>query len=167
MATGSHVLTIEGADGVTTDTINATLTVFDLPGSAPTLLLPADGATDVSLSPQLSWSSVPGVLDYTVEIDDDPAFGSIDYTANESTTSHTVQTGLSMTTTYYWRVRANNTCGSSPNSIPFEFTTGVGTLVCNGAVVDFNTVIPADWQVVDNEGTGVVWGLDRWLRLSH
>jgi cysteine-rich repeat protein len=36
----------------------------------------------------------------------------------------------------------------------------VGPLGCDGSLVDFDTPsagIPADWTVVDNEGTGVVW----------
>ncbi|MCP4424918.1 MAG: hypothetical protein GY803_10525, partial [Chloroflexi bacterium] len=31
------------------------------------------------------------------------------------------------------------------------------SLVCNGAVVDFEGGIPGDWAVTDNEGNGVVW----------
>jgi hypothetical protein len=31
------------------------------------------------------------------------------------------------------------------------------TLTCNGQIADFETGIPSGWQVIDNEGNGVVW----------
>jgi hypothetical protein len=34
---------------------------------------------------------------------------------------------------------------------------GVQTLSCNGPAVDFDSGIPPDWSVLDNEGGGVVW----------
>ena len=31
------------------------------------------------------------------------------------------------------------------------------SLACNGAAVSFETGIPPDWPVIDNEGAGVIW----------
>jgi hypothetical protein len=52
---------------------------------------------------------------YTVEVDDDNAFGSINSTVSSIASSNTSQaiTGLSPNTTYYYRVKAVNTQGSS------------------------------------------------------
>ena len=62
---------------------------------------------------------------YTLEIDDDPAFGSIDYTVTVTgSTEHTVTIYLEQETTYRWRVRGNNECGGGDYS---NFRTFFGT----------------------------------------
>ncbi len=61
---------------------------------------------------------------WTLEIDDDSGFGSIDSTTETTATSGYPSSGLERTTTYYWRVRASNPCGDGPNSEVRSFTTG-------------------------------------------
>ncbi len=97
------------------------------------LLSPANGATDQSTSPDLSWSPVANAVSYTVELDDDPGFGSPEFAATVAGTSVPVDTGLAVETIYYWRVRANNACGSSADSATFSFTTGIE--LCRSDVV--------------------------------
>ncbi|HNB51816.1 MAG TPA: FixG Ig-like domain-containing protein, partial [Anaerolineales bacterium] len=61
---------------------------------------------------------------YAVEVATDSGFTNIVYTANGiAGTQHTLTTGLSPVTTYYWRVQAENICGTGSYSSTFSFTT--------------------------------------------
>ncbi|HWU51367.1 MAG TPA: hypothetical protein VN153_01000, partial [Tahibacter sp.] len=89
------------------------------------LVAPANGATGVStLSPvTLSWSAASDSTSYTIEVATDAGFANIVATqASQSGTSWNVS-GLQSLTTYYWRVRANNICGTGANSPVFSFKT--------------------------------------------
>jgi hypothetical protein len=90
---------------------------------APSPSLPLDDALNVPLHPNLQWSNVPQAQSYHVEVDDDPEFGSIDFTSIVSATVASVTDRLAYSTTYYWRVSANNACGPSETSEVFSFTT--------------------------------------------
>lgn len=101
-----------------------------VPPPAPTLLSPASGSV-VVVPPGvfLDWTDVvdtsgcgPGtVANYVVEVDDDPAFGSINFTASPAVSNAT--TGILAPATYNWRARAVDTGGNvGPNSAVFTFT---------------------------------------------
>jgi hypothetical protein len=90
---------------------------FTTLSNAPTV---GTGSNATSSSFDAAWSApaAQGSATYTYEIqvDDDPLFGSVDFTQSaiaSSTTSLNVNTGLSANTAYYYRVRATNTAGSS------------------------------------------------------
>jgi extracellular elastinolytic metalloproteinase len=124
---GSHTVTFTATDSVTvTAATTATLVVYTAAPSTPALTTPTNGATNVSTTPTFVWSAVSGAATYTLEVDDDSGFGSIDYTANVAGTSHTATSALANETTYYWRVKANNACGASSPSTTFSFTTEQG-----------------------------------------
>ena len=122
-ALGSSTLTISGMSTSGPKDVNVTLNILDTNLGAATLLTPTNMATDVSIVPTLTWNAVSGAQDYLLEVDDDPAFGSIDYSVVESNTSHMIATPLVGTTTYYWRVQARNTCDTAAFSSVFQFTT--------------------------------------------
>jgi subtilisin-like proprotein convertase family protein len=127
---GSYDIDIVGVAVPTpTHTTTVSLDVYDAVPGTPVLTAPANGANGVPLSPALSWTAVPQAASYIIQIDDDPGFGSVDYTAVTTDTSHTVGTPLAAGTTYYWRIQASNGCGSSPYSPPRIFTTLV--VVCS------------------------------------
>jgi hypothetical protein len=88
----------------------------------PSLLLPVNGTTGVSVSPTFSWSSVIGATLYNLEVATDAGFGSIIINASGSVTSYTAS-GLSLLTEYYWRVNASNSLSTSGWSSVFNFTT--------------------------------------------
>ncbi|HET9316714.1 MAG TPA: M36 family metallopeptidase [Vicinamibacteria bacterium] len=94
------------------------------PSGAPNLLTPANGASGQPTNPTFTWSALSGASSYVIEVDDDPAFGSINFTATVSATT-TQATGLSGGTTYFWRVRGTNPCAAGGNSTVFSFTTGL------------------------------------------
>ena len=155
-AAGSYTLDVMADSTTGMQSRSVDLNVFTAAPVAPDLLTPADGGTDVSFKPTFTWTAVAQASSYLVEVSDDPGFSNIVYSATVSDTSHKAETPLFASTTYYWRVTADNTCGNN-TSTSFSFTTQAATMICNGAVVEFEDGIPADWEVVDNQGTGIVW----------
>ena len=101
--------------------------VFELeacdPPDAPTLVSPADGATDQSTSLILSWND-PGSTDsFNLQVDDDFDFSSPYYDQSDLTSTSQSVTGLNTSTLYYWRVNAENGGGTSSWSATWSFTT--------------------------------------------
>ncbi|MCA9933972.1 MAG: proprotein convertase P-domain-containing protein [Anaerolineales bacterium] len=120
-STGSYPLTITGSDGTLSHSDNVTLNVLAGVPGAPTLSSPADGATAVSITPSLSWTD-SGADSYFVEIATDAAFSNVVYSTTTAVNSHVVGTPLDYDTLYYWRVTAQNGCGSAASSTA-SFTT--------------------------------------------
>jgi len=109
------------------------------PGTPPgafVLSSPENGATGVSLEPTLTWTDADGETNYTVEIDDENTFSPPlvhqDTGIASGTTSFVIPGGaLVGSTTYYWRVTATNSTGSTTASnAPFSFT-----VLSSGALV--------------------------------
>jgi uncharacterized lipoprotein YddW (UPF0748 family) len=68
---------------------------------------PADATTNVSMTPEFSWTNIGQGATYTLEISANPNFSLLTYTAELQTTTASVPSGvLSTATTYYARVRA-------------------------------------------------------------
>jgi hypothetical protein len=89
----------------------------------PTLSSPADEATGVATNPTLSWNASTGAASYTLQVSTNSSFSS--FVVNQSsinTTSYAVS-GLANSTTYYWRVNASNSYGTSDWSSIWSFTT--------------------------------------------
>lgn len=126
---GDYPFQVVGNDGTDTRSDTVTLQYSVAAATGPALDAPADAATDVSPVATLSWIANPDALSYTVEIDDDPAFGSIDVSGSVAGTSFTVPSRLAFNTQYHWRVRSANHCGEGDNSASRTFTTGVAPVV--------------------------------------
>ncbi|MDP3148808.1 MAG: FISUMP domain-containing protein [Ignavibacteria bacterium] len=93
------------------------------PPEPPTLATPTDGATDISLSPTLTWNASGGATSYTLQVSTNNSFSS--FLVNQSVTAVTKQiTGLTLATKYYWRVSATGNFGTSNPSAFWSFTTG-------------------------------------------
>jgi extracellular elastinolytic metalloproteinase len=120
---GSYTISIVGADASQTSTTTVGLDLLNSAPNAPTLVSPPNGASGVGTSAVLTWNSVPSAASYTVEVATDAGFTNIIHTNTVAGTSDTVG-GLAILTTYYWRVRATNPCGTGVNSAVFSFTTG-------------------------------------------
>ncbi len=165
VAAGSYTINILGDDGVVTDTVDVDLNVFaGAPGSAPTLVSPPNGSSGVALAPTLTWGAVANTSIYHVDVATDAAFTNIVYSADEATTSHTVGTNLNPTTTYYWRVQAENPCGNSAFSTTFNFTTV--TMYCSQP----NMPIPDDPDVSDTiniPDSGNILDVDVYIDAAH
>ncbi len=99
----------------------------DGPLAAPTLLSPADGATDQPTSSTLDWADVVGATAYTVQIGAACGTGA----ETERATSETAVSGLNAGDTYFWRVKTKNACGTyGCYSACFSFTTAAMTGAC-------------------------------------
>jgi len=102
---------------------NSEVTSIPLP---PVLLSPSNSATEVSITPQLSWRSSTGATSYQVQISTLSSFNSTIFNQSGiSGTSISVNTSLSEGTIYYWRVKASNADGSGNWSSKWSFTTTI------------------------------------------
>ncbi|MBU7026360.1 MAG: carboxypeptidase regulatory-like domain-containing protein [Theionarchaea archaeon] len=102
------------------------------PPDAPTLISPANGATDTSCTPTLDWSDSTGATTYTVQVSVASNFSSLTVNQTVSSSQYTIPSGvLTSFTMYYWRVNATNINGTSGWSAVWHFTTGD----CGGAIV--------------------------------
>jgi hypothetical protein len=124
-APGTATITLDATSGATTKTLNLEVGVSTLTPAAPTPTLPANGATNTSDTPTLTWTNGAQTGTNVVEVATDAAFANIVYTQNVAGggTSATVSPALASGTQHYWRVRAANTCGTSANSTVFTFKT--------------------------------------------
>ncbi len=102
--------------------------------SAPMLLTPADGATDVATNPTFKWNQSAGASGYYFQLSTVPDFSTIVLDSSPPDTSHIVS-GLSNSTTYFWRVNATNAGGTSAFSAVFQFTTIVASPAAPALVV--------------------------------
>ncbi len=121
--TGDYSLDISAASLTATLTATVQLTLLDVPTSS-TLTTPADGATGVSRETDFAWSAVPMADSYLLEVATDMGMSNVVYSVTVSGPAHTVPAGdaLLPSTTYYWRVTAENACGNN-TSTTFAFTT--------------------------------------------
>ena len=94
------------------------------PGVAA-LATPANGATGVELAAVLDWADVSGASNYEVQVATDSAFTNVVATATTLVASNwTVSPALNTNASYFWRVRAKNSCGGTGAwSSAFTFTT--------------------------------------------
>ena len=89
----------------------------------PTLSLPANGATGVSLLPTFTWEAAIGATNYTLQVSKVNTFLPLVLNKTVAVPTYTATTNLSAATTYYWRVRVNGLYGPSVWSTVFSFTT--------------------------------------------
>ncbi|MCE1164878.1 MAG: YCF48-related protein [Bacteroidetes bacterium] len=126
---------------------------------APNLISPANGSNNVSLTPTLTWSSVSGAVSYLVEISTNSDFTGITDSITTLATQRIVPAGkLSISSTYYWRVRANNNITYGPWSVVWNFSTmglpSIPVLITppNGALAVIKTPL-MDWNNSANATT--------------
>jgi len=92
--------------------------------TTPTLVSPADGAQDQFLVLNLKWNSASSDVVYRLQIATNPAFTTTVFDDSTITTTQQQVGPLQQNTTYYWRVKAMNSGGTSPWSSPvWNFTT--------------------------------------------
>lgn len=91
--------------------------------AAPILSSPLDSSANISLNPTLTWGATTGATTYRIQVSTDSGF--ITKIVDDSTLSLTSKTmgPLNPSTTYYWRVNAKNTGGTSLWSTVWRFST--------------------------------------------
>ncbi len=124
-AAGSYLLTIDGtATGGVPKSTSVGLDLFTAAPAATTLNAPAHGALNVPVLPTFSWTAGAQAATYDIEVSIDPGFGTLAGSASGVTgTSWTPSASLGTSSTYYWRVKAGNSCGSGAWSDVRSFTT--------------------------------------------
>lgn len=128
---------------------------------AVTLSSPSDGATNVSLSPNLEWESIDGISEYQVQLATSNSFSSplVDETVSDVTFD---ASGLENDQSYYWRVQAANDGDSENWSTIFEFQTESGGSTnpppsSNGFVGTQGTDFVLDGEVFRFAGTNAYY----------
>jgi hypothetical protein len=105
---GSTLITIDFSD-------------FIVAPDAPSLVSPADGSTDVGLSPQVSWQHSEDAERYWLQVSEDSTFSSkAADTSGLADTTFTLS-GLLPDTEYFWHVSAGNLAGYGDWSPAWRF----------------------------------------------
>lgn len=94
------------------------------PPAIPILASPADGDTVETEDVSLSWIPVIG-LPYQIQLSVNPNFQTSVINISDFPGGSTLATRLLNETTYYWRVRATNTVGTSAWSAVYSFLTNI------------------------------------------
>jgi hypothetical protein len=111
--------------------------------AAPTLLLPADSAINVSLNPTLSWNPSAGASSYELWVTPFPNF--MTYVFDDTTAGTSLVIGpLNYGSTYYWKVRASNAGGGLFSSVR-TFKT-----ILTSAVEDLDGTLPREFALSQN-----------------
>jgi hypothetical protein len=113
--------------------------------AVPTLVAPADGATGVATNVTLSWNAVTGATSYDVQVSTSSNFSTTVVNQLALTTTSLATTSLQVNTTYYWRVRATNSAGSSNYSPARSFTTAAPL-----SVERSDAVVPDAFRLLQN-----------------
>ncbi len=90
--------------------------------SPPSLFSPEDGATEVSPNVTLRWNPVGSANAYRLQVSRDANFAVRDIDVSTPDPFRTMSS-LTPATTYYWRVNATNSAGTSDWSRPWTLTT--------------------------------------------
>jgi hypothetical protein len=93
------------------------------PPATPVLVSPANGAVDVSLPVRLDWNNVSGATQYQFQVDNAADFATPLLTTSTAQSYYDLSGNFGSLTTFYWRVRAYNTCGWGAWASPWHFTT--------------------------------------------
>ncbi len=121
---GSYLIQIDGTAPTVQRSTTVALDVYSAVPGATTLQSPPNGAGNVALRPTFEWNAATQAENYRFELAADAGFSNVIETAPGLTgTTYDLQTLLETVTTYYWRVRAGNTCGEGGYSAVFSFTT--------------------------------------------
>ena len=121
LPTGNYTITVTGT-GVTTNSISVNLNVDGAIPTTPSLVSPANGATETLISLNLDWNPITGATSYTVEMATNTTF-TANYTSNIVTSDNFNTPELTSSTQYFWRVKSTNSCGESSYSTIRSFTT--------------------------------------------
>jgi subtilisin family serine protease len=120
--------------------------------ATPTLLSPANGTNTTNRRPAFDWSDSSGATSYTIQVDNNSDFSSPEISQSPTVSNYTPTADLALGT-YYWRVLATNTYGSSVYTSSWSLNIGsapaVPTLATptNGSTTT-DTTPTFDWNDV-------------------
>ena len=128
---GSYHFNLMGtALGVTDKSLNLKLDVFTGIPALPILTSPVNNSLNADVMPSLNWSG-DNTLSYTIELATEINFDNIIYTGNTTGTTLVPTIELNTNSSYFWRVKAINSCGGAGYSDIFTFKTKLAPGQCN------------------------------------
>jgi len=155
---GTYALGVVGTTVSLTHTSTVSLILAAAIPLSPTLTSPADSATSIATSPIYTWTAAANAASYDIEIATDAGFSNIVDSAAGLMVTNYAGTSLNASTTYYWRVRANNGCGAGEYTAVYTFTTaniactvypGTGGPIADNSSTDFTLSIPDSGAIDD------------------
>lgn len=160
---GSYPLSVLGVSGSLSHSTPVNLKVYNALPGLPSLLTPGNGSTNQPLRPLFTWTASNQAGTYQIEVADDNAFSNPIISVNGlSGTEFTPDEDLPSNAVFYWRVKAENGCGSGSYSAVSMFITkalpgdcALGSLPVTLYSTDFESG-PGDWT---HEGTGDTWAI--------
>lgn len=130
LAPGTYNFDINGTDGTESASTTITLVISENLPAPTSLISPVDGADNSTTAPNFTWSSIDNAFSYIWQLSTSEEFLSIVASEEDLTLPSINYSNLETETTYYWRARAVNACGSGDWSPVFSFTTaGVYCLI--------------------------------------
>lgn len=92
------------------------------------LVIPSNNASNIVLSPTLTWSPVTNAIGYDLYFGNDETLvstqdPSVKVISNQLVTSYTVPSILNISTDYYWKVVPKTSLGDAQNCSVYKFTT--------------------------------------------
>ncbi|WP_196892358.1 thrombospondin type 3 repeat-containing protein [Aureivirga marina] len=121
---GEYDIEIIGDSPSVTKTYDYSLNILlDQISGNVNLTTPANNASGVELNSTFSWQALANATNYLVEVASDASFNNIVFSGSTSETSIEVS-GMSTSSTYYWRVKPSSPCadGNYSNANMFETT---------------------------------------------
>ncbi len=127
------------------------------PVPKPTLTLPRNFSTGVTLTPTLLWDEISEASSYIVEVSTTNTFANTVLSQSVSTNSYTITSGtLNYGTQYFWRVKTVARGQESQWSGVFNFTTRQAKDVAETNDFDPKIKLPYDIEVFPNPTTDVL-----------
>ncbi|MCK4979030.1 MAG: choice-of-anchor J domain-containing protein, partial [Candidatus Delongbacteria bacterium] len=157
LVAGAAKLVVTGYN-TETEYLDVTVDGGSTPPSTPTLVSPLSGGSTIDQTPTFDWADASGATSYTIQVDNNSGFTSPEINQTPSVSNYTPGSNLALGT-YYWRVLATNSYGSSSYTSSWTITIEEEMVATLPFYENFNasTSLPADWQIVDNQGSGQVW----------
>jgi hypothetical protein len=116
---------VNAKNDVGTSTYSSTWRFTTIPAipTPPVLATPTNGSSNVPISTNLTWNISSGATSYRLQLTTDSLFSNL--IVNDSTLSGTIKSvgPLANSTSYFWRVNAKNSGGTSAYSAVWRFTT--------------------------------------------
>jgi hypothetical protein len=129
-----YTINVQGSSASVNQNIAIKLSITASDLETVTLVSPTNGATGISLTDTLTWQEDTNASFYVVEVASDAAFSNV-IANGEPTTNAFNLMNLEGSTTYYWRVKAKNSCNEGSFSSSFSFTTEI-PVYCNSTFTD-------------------------------
>lgn len=158
VASGTYQLEVQGQSGQDIGSVMLTLTIANGTPGNPGLISPENGADNVSIFPSFYWNAnSANIYDFQIANDADFSNIEVDEAGVEIGEYHAADE-LQLGQTYFWRIRASNTCGMGDWSETRTFTVAE-EISCNefsgqNLPVVIDAGAPADYTVEINVESG-------------